>query len=95
MNKYLLLVSVHLEEECKARKMKEGLGWFLICIYQNTAEEHAQIPLYCNELWKTAEAVGERESKPARAEKLQELKLFPVSSQYQQENYFQNHVSSE
>lgn len=61
MNKYLLLVSVHLEEECKARKTKEGLGWFLICVYQNTAEEHAQIPLYSNELWNTAEAVGERE----------------------------------
>ena len=69
MIQYLLLVSVHLKEEYEARKKKDILGWFLICVYQNTAEEHAQIPLYSNELWKTAEAVGERKRKPTRAEK--------------------------
>jgi len=79
MSKYLLLVSVHLKEEYEARKKKEDLGWFLICIYQNTSEEHAQIPLDSNELWETAEAVGERRRKPARAEKFS----------YRNENYFQ------
>lgn len=45
MSQYLLLVSVHLKEECEARKKKEDLGWFLICLYQNIAEEYIQIPL--------------------------------------------------
>ena len=69
MNQYLLLVLVHLKEEYEARKKKEDLGWFLIYIYQNTAEERAQILLHSNALWKTAEAVGERKRKPTRAEK--------------------------
>lgn len=67
MNQYLLLVSVHLKEEYVARKKERGLGLFRDFIYQKTAEEHAQIPLYSNELQKTAEAVGER--KQTRAEK--------------------------
>ena len=45
MSQYLLLVSVHLKEECEARKKKEDLGWFLICLNQNISEEHIQIPL--------------------------------------------------
>lgn len=67
MNQYLLLVSVHLKEEYVARKKKEDLGCFVIFNYQNTTEGHGQIPLYSNELQKTAEAIGKR--KQTRAEK--------------------------
>lgn len=80
MNQYLLLVSVHLKEEYEARKKKEDLGWFLICVYKNTAEEHAQIPLYSNELWKTAEAVGERGSQQGQRSKSRNENYFQYQS---------------
>lgn len=49
------------------QKKERGLGLFCDFNYQNTTEEHAQIPLYSNELQKTAETVGER--KQTRAKK--------------------------
>lgn len=63
---YLL---VHLKEEYEARKNKEDSGWFLIWVCQNTADEHARILLYSDELWKISEVVGVRKRKPTRAEK--------------------------